>query len=157
MRAGLDLNLTHALVCSQAVGPHMLQRGSGKIINVSSFVAARPSGAHIIYTAAKTALSGFTRALALQWAPFGIQVNAIAPGAHPDELTASVDEVRRVAQIVEQQTPLQRVGTLREVGLLALYLACSASDYMTGQTLFIDGGMSLGWSRPERSSAHMSG
>ena len=148
LRSVVDLNLTQALVSTQAVGAHMLERGSGKIINISSCVAGRPSGDHVVYTTAKTALMGFTRALAIQWSPLGVQVNCIAPGAHPDLEDADEAHVQTVTAIAERQSPIRRVGTVREVGLLALYLASSASDYMTGQTLFLDGGMSLGWSSP---------
>ena len=128
----LDLNLTEAVLCSRAAGPHMLGRRSGKIINIGSFASIRGGVNLTIYAAAKTALVGFTRALALEWAPFGVQVNSIAPGLFPDA-------VRRA----QQSVPLQREGRLREVGLLAVYLASAAGDYMTGQTLYLDGGLTL--------------
>jgi len=139
----LDLNLTEAVLCSRAAGPHMLGRRSGKVINIGSFASIRGGVNLTIYAAAKTALVGFTRALALEWAPFGVQVNSIAPGLFPDAVTAGetgyADAVRRAQQTV----PLKREGRLREVGLLAVYLASAASDYMTGQTLYLDGGLSL--------------
>jgi len=139
----LDLNLTEAVLCSRAAGPHMLARRSGKIINIGSFASARGGVNLTIYAAAKTALVGFTRALALEWAPYGVQVNSIAPGLFPDAVTIGeagyADAVRRAQQTV----PLQREGRLREVGLLAVYLASAAADYMTGQTLYLDGGLTL--------------
>ena len=139
----LDLNLTEAVLCSRAAGPHMLGRRSGKIINIGSFASIRGGVNLTIYAAAKTALVGFTRALALEWAPYGVQVNSIAPGLFPDAVTAGeasyADAVRRAQQTV----PLQREGRLREVGLLAVYLASAAADYMTGQTLYLDGGLTL--------------
>jgi NAD(P)-dependent dehydrogenase (short-subunit alcohol dehydrogenase family) len=97
----------------------------------------------VIYTVAKTALVGFTRAQALEWAPYGVHVNAIAPGIFPDPVTAGEERARQSSQRAAQMVPLGRAGLLREVGLLALYLASSASDYMTGQTIFLDGGLSL--------------
>jgi NAD(P)-dependent dehydrogenase (short-subunit alcohol dehydrogenase family) len=97
----------------------------------------------VVYTIAKTGLVGFTRAQALEWAPYGVQVNAIAPGMFPDPVTAGEERARQTAQRAAQTVPLRRPGALREVGLLALYLASAASDYMTGQTLFLDGGLSL--------------
>ena len=139
----LDLNLTEAVLCSRAAGPHMLGRRSGKVINIGSFASIRGGVNLTIYAAAKTALVGFTRALALEWAPYGVQVNSIAPGLFPDAVTAGeagyADAVRRAQQTV----PLQREGRLREVGLLAVYLASAAADYMTGQTLYLDGGLTL--------------
>ena len=139
----MDLNLTEAVLCSRAAGPHMLARRSGKIINIGSFASARGGVNLTIYAAAKTALVGFSRALALEWAPHGVQVTSIAPGLFPDAVTAGevgyADAVRRAQQTV----PLQREGRLREVGLLAVYLASAASDYMTGQTLYLDGGLTL--------------
>lgn len=139
----MDVNLTEAILCTRAVGPHMLERGSGKVINISSYTAGKGGGDLVVYTIAKTALSGFTRAQALGWAPYNIQVNAIAPGVFPDPVTVREEGARRLAANVAQMAPLGRAGRLREVGLLALYLASSASDYMTGQTIFLDGGLSL--------------
>ena len=93
---------------------------------------------------AKTALAGFTRAQALEWAPYGVQVNAISPGLFPDVVTAGEEGFRNSTRRAEQTVPLGRAGRLREVGFLALYLASAASDYMTGQTIPLDGGLSLG-------------
>jgi len=143
LRFIVDINLTEALLCTRAVGPHMLARRSGKVINIASWTAHQGGGEMVIYTAAKTGLAGFTRAQALEWAPFGVHVNAIAPGIFPDAATGGEERVRRSTQRAEQTVPLKRPGRLREVGFLALYLASAASDYMTGQTLILDGGLSL--------------
>jgi len=139
----MDVNLTEAILCTRAVGPHMLERRSGKVINISSWTARQGGGEMVVYTIAKTALVGFTRAQALEWAPYGVQVNAIAPGIFPDPVTGGEERARQTAARAAQTVPLGRAGKLREVGLLALYLASAASDYMTGQTIFLDGGMSL--------------
>jgi NAD(P)-dependent dehydrogenase (short-subunit alcohol dehydrogenase family) len=139
----MDVNLTEAILCTRAVGPHMLERRAGKVINISSWTARQGGGEMVVYTIAKTALAGFTRAQALEWSPYGVQVNAIAPGIFPDPVTAGEERARQTAQRAAQTVPLGRAGKLREVGLLALYLASAASDYMTGQTIFLDGGMSL--------------
>jgi NAD(P)-dependent dehydrogenase (short-subunit alcohol dehydrogenase family) len=139
----MDVNLTEALLCTRAVGPHMLERRSGKIINIASWTAHRGGRDLVVYTTAKTALEGFTRAQALEWAPYGIHVNAIAPGIFPDIVTSGEDRYQQSLQRAEQTVPLRRAGKLREVGLLALYLASSASDYMTGQMIMLDGGLSL--------------
>lgn len=139
----MDINLTEALLCTRAVGPHMLARGSGKVINISSWTGRQGGGEMVLYTTAKTALAGFTRAQALEWAPHGIQINCIAPGLFPDIVTGGPERVRRSEQRARAEVPLGRTGRLREVGYLALYLASGASDYMTGQTIALDGGLSL--------------
>ncbi|MCZ6872998.1 MAG: SDR family oxidoreductase [bacterium] len=139
----MDVNLTEAILCTRAVGPHMLERRSGKVINISSWTARQGGGEMVVYTIAKTALVGFTRAQALEWAPYGVQVNGIAPGIFPDPVTAGEEGARQTAERAARIVPLGRPGQLREVGFIALYLAAAASDYMTGQTLFLDGGMSL--------------
>ncbi len=143
LRFIMDVNLTEALLCTRAVGPHMLARRSGKVINIASWTTQSGGREMVIYTTAKTALAGFTRAQALEWAPYGVQVNAIAPGLFPDVVTAGEDRFRTLTQRAEQTVPLGRAGKLREVGLLALYLASGASDYMTGQTILLDGGLGL--------------
>jgi 2-deoxy-D-gluconate 3-dehydrogenase len=139
----MDVNFTATVFCTRAIGPHMLARRSGKVINIGSFASLRGATSLTIYSAAKTGLVGFTRALALEWAPAGVQVNMIAPGLFPDPVTAGeaghADRVQRARSAV----PLGREGKLREVGLLAVYLASAASDYMTGQTLYLDGGLTL--------------
>jgi NAD(P)-dependent dehydrogenase (short-subunit alcohol dehydrogenase family) len=139
----MDINLTEALLCTRAVGPHMLARRSGKVINIASWTAHQGGRDMVLYTTAKTALAGFTRAQALEWAPYGVHVNAIAPGIFPDVVTSGEERVKQSTQRAEQTVPLKRPGQLREVGLLALYLASAASDYMTGQTILLDGGLGL--------------
>jgi 2-deoxy-D-gluconate 3-dehydrogenase len=143
LRFIMDINLTEALICTRAVGPHMLARRSGKVINIASWTAHQGGRDMVLYTTAKTALAGFTRAQALEWAPYGVHVNAIAPGIFPDVVTSGEERVRQSTQRAEQTVPLKRPGRLREVGFLALYLASAASDYMTGQTILLDGGLSL--------------
>jgi NAD(P)-dependent dehydrogenase (short-subunit alcohol dehydrogenase family) len=121
----------------------MLARRSGKVVNIGSFASARGGSVLTIYSAAKSALVGFTRSLALEWAPYGVQVNAIAPGLFPDPVTAGEAGYAQRVENARRTVPLQREGRLREVGLLTVYLASRASDYMTGQTLYLDGGLTL--------------
>ena len=143
LRSIMDINLTEALLCTRAVGPHLLARRSGKVINIAAWTAHQGGRDMVLYTTAKTALAGFTRAQALEWAPYNVHVNAIAPGMFPDIVTSGEERFRQSTQRAEQTVPLKRPGRLREVGLLALYLASSASDYMTGQTILLDGGLGL--------------
>jgi NAD(P)-dependent dehydrogenase (short-subunit alcohol dehydrogenase family) len=111
----MDINLTEAILCTRAVGPHMLERHSGKIINISSWTARQGGGERVVYTIAKTALVGFTRAQALEWAPYGVHANAIAPGLFPDPVTSGEERARQTAQRAAQLVPLGRPGQLREV------------------------------------------
>jgi len=143
LRFIMDINLTEALLSTRAVGPHMLARGSGKVINVAAWTAHQGGRDMVLYTTAKTALAGFTRSLALEWARHGVQVNCMAPGLFPDIVTGGEERMRRSTERAKADVPLGRPGRLREAGLLALYLASSASDYMTGQTILLDGGLGL--------------
>lgn len=143
LRFIMDINLTEALLTTRAVGPQMLARGSGKVINVAAWTAHQGGNGAVLYTTAKTALAGFTRALALEWAQHGVQVNCMAPGLFPDILTGGEERMHRSEERAKADVPLGRPGRLREAGLLALYLASSASDYMTGQTILLDGGLGL--------------
>jgi NAD(P)-dependent dehydrogenase (short-subunit alcohol dehydrogenase family) len=108
---------------------------------ISSFSGTRGRPNLTLYSAGKSGLTGFTRSLALEWAPFGIQVNGICPGTFPDPVTLGEEGYRKAVESARVSVPLGREGRLREVGLLALYLASPASDYMTGQMLFLHGGL----------------
>ncbi len=140
----VDLNVMAAILCTRAIGPNMLERRSGKIINISSFTAGKGGKEIVLYTLAKAAVVGFTRTQALEWAPYNIQINSIAPGFFPEPLNIVNEETAKaMAAYIAKQTPVGRAGRLREAGLQALYLASSASDSMTGQTLYLDGGLRL--------------
>ena len=156
----MDINLTEALLCTRAPSARTcLLRRSGKVIIPR--VVDRASGRRdlVLYTTAKTALAGFTRAQALEWAPYGVHVNAIAPGIFPDVVTSGEEprEADHAARGADRAA--QAAGAAAEVGLLALYLASNASDYMTGQTILLDGGLGLqraGMSRRNDSLLHPS-
>ncbi len=132
----LRVNLTGALICIQAVLPAMKQRGSGKIINQTSGGAFGPSG---VYGVSKLGLVSLTVSMARELAPNKINVNAIAPGFVSTEAGArsTPEEMRGV---VEQMVPLKGFGETDDVIGALLYLASSASDWVTGQTLNVDGG-----------------
>ena len=138
----VDVNLTQAFLGCRAVGPHMLARGRGRVINISGFAARKGSPEMLVYATAKAGLTRLTQTLALEWAPYGITVNCIAPGTFPDPETGDPSQVAAAKERAKTTVPLGRVGELREVGLLALYLASDASSYMTGETLYLDGGLS---------------
>ena len=96
----------------------------------------------LAYSVAKAGLVRLTQTLALEWAAYGVNVNSIAPGIFPDPVTSGPEGAAASRARAEVNVPLGRAGELREVGLLALYLASDASAYMTGETLYLDGGLS---------------
>jgi len=138
----MDINLTEAFMGCRAVGPHMMERGSGRVINISGFAARKGSPEALVYSTAKAGLARLTQTLALEWAPYGITVNCIAPGVFPDPETGEPERIAASRERARTTIPLGRVGRLREVGLLAVYLASDASEYMTGEILYLDGGLS---------------
>jgi NAD(P)-dependent dehydrogenase (short-subunit alcohol dehydrogenase family) len=142
----MDLNLTSAFVCTKRLGGAMLARRWGRIINIASIcgqIATRGiHGRH--YETAKAALVGFTRAVAADWAPLGVTVNAIAPGPFlTDANRRWFGERPEFRSEVETLIPMGRLGEPDEIGPLALYLASEASRYMTGALLILDGGYTL--------------
>jgi NAD(P)-dependent dehydrogenase (short-subunit alcohol dehydrogenase family) len=138
----VDLNLTHVFSTSRAAARRMYDQGHGKIINIASFMVARGGARLASYTAAKAGVVGLTRALALEWAPT-IQVNAIAPGIFPDDEVLAREDLRVRDLDARGNIPMQRVGRPREVGYLARFLASPAADYLTGQTIHLDGGLTI--------------
>ncbi|HEV7665531.1 MAG TPA: SDR family NAD(P)-dependent oxidoreductase [Chloroflexota bacterium] len=139
----IDINLTQAFVGCHVFGPHLLQQRHGSVINVSSFAALRPGAQMSAYAAAKAGLTRFTESVALEWAPYGIRVNGIAPGTFPDPEQLTPEQWQQRQQQGAPGVPLGRFGQLREVGLLAIYLSSPAAAYITGQTICIDGGRTL--------------
>jgi len=137
----LDANLTSIFLATRAVGPRMIQQGKGKIINVSSATGAKGFAYQVVYCTTKAAVSMYTRSLALEWARYNINVNTLAPGYVATEMTAMFFENETVRDTLLRSVPLSRLGQPREVGLLAVYLASEASDYLTGQTIYLDGGL----------------
>ena len=136
-------NLTAPFLVSQAVLPSMIERKRGKIIHLASLMSemARPSV--VPYIAAKGGVRQLTRGMAVELAPHNIQVNAIGPGYFATEMNrALLDNVEFTAW-VKKRTPAGRWGDPPEIGGLAVFLASSAADYITGQVIMIDGGMSV--------------
>jgi NAD(P)-dependent dehydrogenase (short-subunit alcohol dehydrogenase family) len=111
-------------------------------VNISGFAARKGSPEMLAYSTAKAGLARLTQTLSLEWAPYGVTVNCIAPGQFPDPETGDPAQVAASQERAKTSVPLGRVGDLREVGLLALYLISDASAYMTGETLYLDGGLS---------------
>jgi 2-deoxy-D-gluconate 3-dehydrogenase len=136
----LNTNLTSAFLFAQAVGPHMLKQKKGKIINTSSNSADLAPPYFSAYCVSKAGLSMFTRCLATEWAPYNICVNAVGPGSVLTELSAPVLNNPERREFILKAIPRGRMGETREVALLVVYLASEASNWVTGQTFYIDGG-----------------
>ncbi|MBO9581344.1 MAG: SDR family oxidoreductase [Sphingobium sp.] len=134
-------NLDSVYFVSKAVAPHMIARGRGKIINIASVQAelARPTIAP--YTASKGAIRNLTRGMCADWARFGIQTNAIAPGYFDTPLNKALVEDPAFDAWLKGRTPAGRWGRLEDLHGLAVLLASPASDFICGQTLYVDGGV----------------
>ena len=139
----LDLNLSSVYQGCRAFGPHLLDRRRGKVINVSSFASIQANVNMTVYAAAKAAITRFTESLAMEWGPYGVRANALSPGVFPDPAQKTPEELQASRERLSQDIPLRRLGTLREAGLLALFLASDASAYITGGNFCIDGGLSI--------------
>ncbi len=139
----VDVNLTEAFQGCRALGPHLLERGSGSAINISGFASFRGRAGSAAYDAAKAGVMRFTESLAQEWAPYGVRVNAVAPGYFPDPGQMSAEAYQSRQEQAKSQVPLGRVGELKEPGYLCVFLASPAASYITGQTWAVDGGVSI--------------
>lgn len=135
----LHTNLTGAFYCTRAVGRHMLGRGWGRVINVACLYGVRGSINHAAYAAAKGGLLQFTQALALEWARQGVTVNALGLGwfEGQGELATQPETVERLQRAI----PGRRLGHPSDLASALVYLASDASRYLTGQTIWLDGGI----------------
>ncbi len=139
-RATLDINLTAPFFLARALAPAMRERGWGKIINIASLQSERAFPNSIAYGASKGGVAQLTRAMAEEWSRHGIGCNAIAPGFFPTELTAPVFGNDEAVARNAAQTCIGRNGVLDDLIGPAIFLASTASDYVTGQVLYVDGG-----------------
>lgn len=138
----IDVNIKGAWNCTQAIIPNMIKQKYGKIINISSVtgpIVADPK--MTAYSLTKAAIHGFTKALAIEFVSYNITVNSIMPGYI---LTPNVQRhPQEVLDVVASGVPMQRLGTIEEIGNLAAYLASDESSYITGTSIIIDGGSTL--------------
>ncbi|MGH7267836.1 MAG: SDR family NAD(P)-dependent oxidoreductase, partial [Candidatus Rokuibacteriota bacterium] len=143
-RAVLETNLTGTYTVCRAVGPALIAGRAGKIINVASILGARGLAGYTAYSASKGGIIAFTRALAVEWARHNVQVNAIAPGWFVTPMNAGAFADDRIRERLLRDVPARRPGRAEELGPLVVYLASSASDYMTGEVVYLDGGHAAG-------------
>ena len=141
-REVVQVNLDGTFYACKACAPDMINAGYGKIINIASIAGLLGEPAEILdavgYSASKAGVIMLTKDLAVKWGRYGIRINAIAPGFFPTKMTEK--NLPKIEQLIVARTPLGRVGRNGELAGAALYFASPASDYVTGQTLAVDGG-----------------
>jgi NAD(P)-dependent dehydrogenase (short-subunit alcohol dehydrogenase family) len=141
-RAIVDVNLTGVFNGCRAAAPHLIARGAGKVINLASVLGAVGLPGYALYAATKGGVTALTRTLGVEWARHNVQVNAIAPGWFVTDMNERAFADPRTNERLTRDIPMRRTGRPEEIGPLAVYLASPASDFMTGQTIFLDGGHS---------------
>jgi len=140
----IRINLKGVFLCSQAVARVMIKQGGGKIINISSLIAVTGGKTIPAYAASKGGVAQLTKALANDWAKYNIKVNAIGPGYIITDLTAPLIKDKKRYEELSARIPMGRWGKPEDLAGAAVFLASEASDYITGQTIFVDGGW-LSW------------
>jgi 3-oxoacyl-[acyl-carrier protein] reductase len=138
----IQTNLGGVYNFCQAVAYSMMKRRTGRIINISSVAATHVNPGQTNYAASKGAINSFTRALAVELASRGVTVNAIAPGFIETDMSAAVRN--KAGDKLKKYIPMRRIGTPEDVAKAAVFLASDESNYITGQVLTVDGGISLG-------------
>ena len=136
----LNLDLKSVFLCSQRAGLRMIRQQRGNIVNTASIMGQVGQILTLSYCAAKAGVLGLTRALALEWARYNIQVNALCPGFVLTAINETMMQDEKILRATLRKTPAGRLGQVSDLTGAALYLAADASNFMTGQTLTVDGG-----------------
>jgi NAD(P)-dependent dehydrogenase (short-subunit alcohol dehydrogenase family) len=145
LREMLDTNLYGVFVTCQVFGPLLFARPGGRVVITSSISAVHGMDLRAAYSATKGGLSGLVRALAIEWGPLGVNVNAVGPGIIETPLTkAYMDQYPERVEATIANTPLRRLGQPEDVADVVLFLVSHAARFITGQTVFVDGGVSAG-------------
>jgi NAD(P)-dependent dehydrogenase (short-subunit alcohol dehydrogenase family) len=142
----IDVNLTSMFVCTQAVLPHMIERRRGAFVNLASLAGKRGGGilGKLAYATAKAGVLGFTKCVARETAAYGIRANSVAPGAINTGMAVVLGEDEELAARVLPTIPLGRFGTALDVARAIAFLASDEAEYITGETIVVDGGIYMG-------------
>jgi NAD(P)-dependent dehydrogenase (short-subunit alcohol dehydrogenase family) len=144
----LAINVRGNFLMARDCGKAMIRQGSGKIINIASLHTHLSINGMVPYAASKGSIGSMTRALAVEWAQYNIQVNAIAPGFILTDLNAKLWENPTMLNWAKERTPAGRLGQRDDLIGAAIFLASAASDFITGQVLYVDGGLTAGQTWP---------
>lgn len=139
--AVIDSNLKGTFVCTRAAAKRMLKQKSGRVINITSVMGQVGNPGQANYSASKAGIIGFTKTVARELGSRGITVNAVAPGFIDTQMTDAIEGQARDAVLA--RIPLNRLGTIEDVGAVVAFLASDAAAYITGQTITVDGGMTV--------------
>ena len=137
----INVNLKGVFNCTKVVTKVMLKAKKGKVVNIASIIGIRGNVGQANYAASKAGIIGFTKSVALEFASRGINVNAVAPGYIETDMTAQMQDTAR--QDILKSIPLKQLGQAADVAGACLFLASEAANYITGQTIVIDGGMTI--------------
>jgi 3-oxoacyl-[acyl-carrier protein] reductase len=145
LRDMLETNLYGAFVTCQVFAPLLLSKPGGRVVVTSSVAAIHGMDLRAAYTATKAGLTGLVRGLAIEWGPMGTTVNAVGPGVIQTPLTqAYIDQFPERVRATIENTPLRRLGTPEDVADVVAFLVSDAARFITGQTVYVDGGISAG-------------
>lgn len=139
----IDTNLKGYFLVARALAPQMIERGYGKIINMSSIFGLTPLPDQLAYSASKGGVNQLTRVMALEWAKNGVRVNAVAPTYFETELVTQIRNDPKRFNFINERTPMGRWGQPEEIEGIIIFLAAPASDFITGQIIYIDGGWTV--------------
>jgi NAD(P)-dependent dehydrogenase (short-subunit alcohol dehydrogenase family) len=136
----IEVNLRGTFLFCRAVGQHMLTRGGGSIVNVSSIGATTGLARTLAYNASKAGVEALTRTMAVEWAQRGVRVNAVAPAFFKTDMTSGVLGHTHLSDVIRSRTPMNRFGDRKEIVGAVRFLLSDDASYVTGSTLFVDGG-----------------
>jgi len=139
----LDTNLRGYFLVAQAVAPHMIRQGRGKVIHLSSIFGTVGMNNQLAYACSKGGINQMTKVMAIEWAPHNIQVNAIGPTYFETPLVAQLRNDPERFRFINERTPMGRWGQPEELEGTVIFLASRASDFITGQTIYVDGGWTI--------------
>ncbi len=151
----MDINMKGAFFMAKAVGRHMVERKSGNQIGIASLNTDRPGLQLSPYAVSKAGIGSLTKVLAMEWGPSNVRVNAIAPGFILTELTKKVWSNPTMLEWGLPRHPLGRIGRPEDLISTAIYLASPGAAWMTGQTIYVDGGFTAGWNWPIAEIQHL--